>query len=133
MCLYGLGALRGLCGFCARVELGGLEACGVFVLVFFFFALLLCSLPGLLSLYPCVCLLLMLFAFACPLVLSLWLFVFVVVVSFSLSDYTDKKKGRKGFAPCVLLCPVVGCFIWLLLCTPRTRQVSDRLCRNKVL
>ena len=26
VCLYGFGALRGLCGFCARVELGGLEA-----------------------------------------------------------------------------------------------------------
>ena len=30
VCLYGFGVLRGLCGFCARVELGGLEACGVF-------------------------------------------------------------------------------------------------------
>ena len=43
-----------------------------------------------------------------------------------------KRKGAKG-CPCVLACLVVGCFIWLLLCIPRTRQVSARLCRNKVL
>ena len=42
-----LGALRGLCGFCARVELGGLEARGVFCLSFcpFAFLLLLLCLP----------------------------------------------------------------------------------------
>ena len=40
---------------------------------------------------------------------------------------------RKGAIPCVLSCPAVSCFIWLLLCIPRTRQVSARLCRNKVL
>ena len=43
-----------------------------------------------------------------------------------------KRKGAKG-CPCVLACLVVGCFIWLLLCIPRTRQVSARLYRNKVL
>ena len=32
---------------------------------------------------------------------SLWVFVWVIV-SFSLTDYETKKKGRKGFAPCVL-------------------------------
>ena len=37
-----LDALRGLCGFCARVELGGLKACGVFAFRLSFF-LLLCS------------------------------------------------------------------------------------------
>lgn len=30
VCLYGFGALLGLCGFCARVELGGYMTCGVF-------------------------------------------------------------------------------------------------------
>ena len=34
--LFGLGTLRGLCGFCARVELGGLKACGVFASIFAF-------------------------------------------------------------------------------------------------
>ena len=29
-----LGALRGLCGFCARVELGGYMTCGVFAFHF---------------------------------------------------------------------------------------------------
>lgn len=59
--LYGFGALRGLCGFCARVELGGLEACGVFAFLFillhlclpsFMFVVLLCS--GCLSLSSCI-------------------------------------------------------------------------------
>ena len=39
----GLCCLGGLCGFCARVELGGLEACGVFAFLLSFF-LLLCRL-----------------------------------------------------------------------------------------
>ena len=66
----------------------------------------------------------------CPLslpCLSLW-----VVVSFSLTDYTQKERAQR-FVPCVLSCPIVGCFIWLRLYTPRTRQVSARLYRNKVL
>ena len=46
---------------------------------------------------------------------------------------TRKKKGRKGFAPCVLSSCVVGCFILLPLCIPRIRLVSARLHRNKVL
>lgn len=58
--LFVLRALRGLWGFCARVELGGLEACGVFAFLFLllslcllsFYALcLLCS--GCLSLSSC--------------------------------------------------------------------------------
>ena len=120
VCLYRFVALRGLWGFCVREWLGGFGACCVFALVFPLFALIFHSFALLLS--SC-------FA-SCPFT---FFALVVFVVSFSLSDYTDKKKGRKGFAPCVLLCPVVGCFIWLLLCTPRTRQVSDRLCRNKVL
>ena len=38
-----LGALRGLCGFCARVELGGLKDCGVFASVFLLLSLCLLS------------------------------------------------------------------------------------------
>ena len=47
--VYGFGvglcclrALRGLCGFCARVELGGLKACGVFASIYPFICLPLC-------------------------------------------------------------------------------------------
>ena len=91
--LLGLGALRGLCGFCTREWLGGLKACCVFCLSFS-------------SLVPAF----MLFAF--PL---LWLsFVVllhclcgslgVVVVSFSLSDYTQKERAlRVGASSLVLL------------------------------
>ena len=66
---------------------------------------------------------------SCPLLvlsLSLW-----VVVSFSPSDYAQKRKDAPCW--CVLARPVVCCFIWLLLYIPRTRQVSARLYRNKVL
>ena len=41
VCLYRFGVLRGLCGFCARVELGGLEACGVFASILSSFVLFL--------------------------------------------------------------------------------------------
>ena len=41
------------------------------------------------------------------------------------------KKGAPCW--CVLSSCVVGCFIWLRLYIPRTRQVSARLYRNKVL
>lgn len=138
VCLCGFGVFRGLCGFCARVELGGYMACGVFASILPSFALfcpLLSSfLSSILSLCSCVCLSFYLFApafFVCPLVLCLSsLSLWVVVVSFSLTDVCAKREGA---IPCVLSCPVVGCFIWLLLYIPRTRQVSTRLYRNKVL
>ena len=41
VCLYGFGVFRGLCGFCARVELGGLKACGVFASILSSFVLFL--------------------------------------------------------------------------------------------
>ena len=71
MGLCGLRALRGLRGFCTRVELGGLEAYGVFASLFVLLPSFFCS---------CVCLLLCslaffaLVVFLCPLALSLWLF-----------------------------------------------------------
>ena len=46
MGLLGLGALRGLCGFCVRVELGGFGACGVFASVFLLLLLLLFFCPA---------------------------------------------------------------------------------------
>ena len=97
-----LGALRGLCGFCTRVELGGFGACCVFASVFLFCHLLcLCSFS---------------FRFVCPSLLWLSFFVLlhclcgslgVVVVSFSLTDYTQKERAQ---VLCVLSCPVVGLY-----------------------
>ena len=106
-----LGALRGLWGFCVRERLGGFMSCGVFAPVFILLSsafLLLClcfsSLPifwgfafvvlGLSSFLPFL---------SCLLLCPLWLLLFL----FPLRMYTDKKKGRKGFAPCVLSCPVM--------------------------
>ena len=96
-----LRALRGLCGFCARVELGGLKACGVFP-----------------SIYPFICLSFYLFTCFLSFALSalLWLSFFVllhclcgslgvVVVSFSLSDYTQKERAQR-FCP---LRPLLSC------------------------
>ncbi len=100
--LLGLGALRGLCGFCTRVELGGLETCGVFALVFPLFALLLFFCPAFVACFlgwlPA--LLALLLSWLCGLVFGVgW-----VVVSFSLSDgFRHKKKGRKVFASSLVL------------------------------
>ena len=83
MGLCGLRALRGLCGFCTRVELGGFRACCVFApifivlhLFFFFFA----CFPALLVLLPCLVCFCVFVAF---------------VVSFSLSDGTQKERARR--------------------------------------
>ena len=48
----------------------------------------------------------------------------VVGVSFSLRMIATKRKGEP--LGLVLSSWVVGCFIWLLLCTPRARQYSGR-------
>ena len=94
--LYCSGALRGLCGFCVRERLGGFRACGVFASVFRFFSvfvLLLSFCPSLVWL-PFVVLFLALFV-----LVSLGVFVSccgcVVGFAFSLSDYTQKRKGAK--------------------------------------
>ena len=145
VCLYGFGFLRGLWGFCARVELGGLKACGVFAsilssfvlyLVLYFVLLLLC-LPFFLS---SLLLLLSLFLLssACPLgcLASDLGLVFslcgLLLFLFPLRMYAQKERAQ-SVVLCVLSCPVVCCFIWLLLYIPRTRLVSARLYRNKVL
>ena len=91
-----LGGLRGLCGFCTRVELGGLKACGVFAPCFI---LLLCLLSFRFSLFLCVCpafvlVSLCLLSFACSLVLS-FLSCFVFVFSFSLSVYAQKERAQR--------------------------------------
>ena len=99
MGLFVLGVLRGLCGFCARVELGGFGACGVFASRFISLLLLLSRF--LLSL-------LVLLSSACP--LSLWLvlgFLLGLLFPFPLRTICERKGTR--FCPCVLSCPVVGC------------------------
>ena len=114
--LLGFGGLRGLCGFCARVELGGLKAHGVFASIYSFiclrfssfilvFALLLCSLHifwgfvfvvlGLSSCLPC------LFLCGCG-----FLWVCCCFLFFPFGLYA-KKKGRKVFASSLALLWVV--------------------------
>ena len=87
-----LGALRGLCGFCVRVELGGFMACGVFAFLFL-------SLPLFLFLLPCLLFFFALVVFACPFALSLcFLFPF---------RYMRKKKGRNSLRPLLFCCELV--------------------------
>ena len=68
----------------------------MFALVFFFFALIFHSFALLLSscFASCPFTFFALVVFACPLVLS-FLSCFVFVFSFSLADYTQKRKGAK--------------------------------------
>ena len=110
--LYRFGVLRGLCGFCARVELGGYMTCGVF-------ASILSLLPMFYLLRPCFIsfasvflllrlsfvLFLVLFApafFACPLVLSLCRLLFL----FPLRMYAQKERAQS-----VVLCVLSQCFV----------------------
>ena len=103
--LYCFGALRGLCGFCARVELGGFRACCVFASIFhllapIFHLLAFVFISLLLSFSLC------LSSEALPLLLSACPLCILVGFSFSLSDYEPKERARR-VAPCVLSCPVV--------------------------
>ena len=82
-----LRALRGLCGFCARVELGGFMTCCVFASVFRFFSVFVL----LLSFCPCVCFPWLILLPALFVLVSLGVFVF----SFSLSDYTQKERAQR--------------------------------------
>ena len=119
VCLYGFGVLRGLCGFCARVELGGYMTCGVFAsllssfvlflvlyFVLYLVLLLLCSpffLPSLLLLLS-----LFLLSSACPLgclasALGLVLSLCGLLFLFPLR-YVRKKKGRNSLRPLLSCC-----------------------------
>lgn len=94
--LYGLRSLRGLWGFCARVELGGLKDCGVFAFHFVFlssaFHLLRLS-SGALSLLSS----------SCPLVLSC---LFLCPCGFCFFfPFGQNEKGRICFA--LFLCLVL--------------------------
>ena len=99
--LYGFGALRGLCGFCTRVELGGLKAYGVFVSIFSYLLLLLSLF--LLSL-------LVLLSSACPFSLcGLLLGFFCLGLLFLFPLRTIRKKERaQRFCP---LCPLFVCCV----------------------
>ena len=102
------GTLRGLCGFCVREWLGGLKACGVFAPIFIFFAYVFAlRFISLLLLYV----LLSFFALvvfwlsSCIVFVALWVWL---LFPFPLRTIR-KKKGRKGFALCVLSsCGVSG-------------------------
>ena len=127
---YGFGVLRGLCGFCARVELGGYMTCGVFASILSSFVLFCPLLSSFLSFCSCVCLSFYLFApafFVCPLVLCLSSLSLWVVVSFSLSDYAQKRKGAPCW--CVLSCPVVGCGFVMQNMASRSRKIRNRWSR----
>ena len=67
--------------------------------------------------------------FSCIVFVALWVWL---LFPFPFRT-TRKKKGRKGLSLASSLVLLCACFIWLLLCIPRTRQVSARLYRNKVL
>ena len=114
--LCGFGALRGLCGFCARVELGGLKACSVFAsilssfvlfLVLYFvlyLVLLLLCLPFFLPLCSCfLCLSscpLLVLSLCLPSLCGLLLFLFPL-------RYIRKKKGRNSLRPLLSCCGLV--------------------------
>ena len=120
LCACGVRRFRGLWRVCLYFVLSCLFLVLYFVL---YLVLLLLCLPFFLPLCSCfLCL------SSCPLlVLSL----FVGCCFFFPYGICAKRKGAKCF--CVLSCPAVCCFIWLLLYIPRTLQVSARLYRNKVL
>ena len=101
------GALRGLWGFCTRVELGGLKACGVFASVFL---VLSSSLPMFILFSFCVSFF-ALVVFLCPLALSLWLFGCGCCFLFPYGLYAK----RKGAISCVLSCSVVSVQILVTL------------------
>ena len=111
MCLYGFGVLRGLWGFCARVELGGLKACGVFASILSSFVLFL-------VLYFVLFLVLLLLCLHPFISLSFFVLLHcfcdslgVGVVSFSLSVYTQKERAQFLASSLVLLW-VVG-LLWV--------------------
>ena len=101
--LCGSGNLRGLCGFCVREWLGGLKACGVFAFLLSVFHLL-CSCFSLLSFCPALLVLFASLVYLCYLCGSLG-----ALLGFLFPLRTiRKKKGRKGFALCVLSSCVVS-------------------------
>ena len=105
VCLYRLKALRGLWGFCARVQLGGFGACSVFASILssfvLFLVLLLLCLPFFLPLcssFLCLS--------SCPLlVLSLFVGCCCFFFPYGIQVYTQKERALRVW--CVLACPVV--------------------------
>ena len=121
MCLCCLRALRGLWGFCTRVELGGFRACCVFALVFILLPFVFVSLLCFLSLCLCVCspLLVLLPCLVCPC-------GFCRCFLFPCGIYA-KKKGRKGLclaSSLVLLWVALSCCCFVFLELGRTQAVN---------
>ena len=101
-----LGALRGLCGFCARVELGGLKACGVFASAFYLLYLYFIRFSSSLSLSCPFTPVFASFYARCPFLLWLSLFVLLrcLCCFFFPFGCTDKKKGRNSLRPLFVGC-----------------------------
>ena len=132
-----LGALRGLCGFCARVELGGLKACGVFASVFLLlssaflvFALFLCSSPifrGFVFVVLCLS--------SCIVFVGLWV---CCCSLFPFGLYAQKERAQSvslASSLHVLCVPAMCCMYYLFRCPPFTPfpfQVSASTPDHKV-
>ena len=103
-----LGALRGLCGFCARVELGGFGACCVFASIFPLLCFRFC---------PFVLVSLCLLSFACPLsclssfVCSCVLCGFCCCFFFPHGLHAKKERAQILASSLVLLC------VFIFLCS----------------
>ena len=122
-----------LCAACVALYACGVRRFYVLLRVCLHFTRFSSSLPTLFAFSLCltffVCSLVVLLCSGC---FSLLSFLGCVCVFFFPFGLYAKRKGARVL-PCVLACLVVGCFIWLLLCIPCTRQVSAHLYRNKVL
>lgn len=104
--------------------------CGVFASVFVF--LLLC-LPFSFSICPCFYLVSSFLCLSsCPLFVISLCGLFLGLLFLFPFRTIRKKKGRSVLVRPLLSCCCVA-VIWLRLCIPRTRPVSARLYRNKVL
>ena len=118
-----LGALRGLWGFCTRVELGGLKACGVFAPVFHLLPISFC-----LSFYlfaPAFCPVFLLFVLLCSGCFSLFsLLICVCCFLFPFGLYA-KREG----APC--WCVLSSCVVSIqILVTLSKNSVAVALARS---
>ena len=122
--LLGLGALRGLWGFCVREWLGGYMTCGDFLqnlsfcpFVFFFSPLVLLSPALLLGFLPC----LLSSSLSCFLGFVAWLLVLVGLLFLFPFRTIRKKKGRNSLRPLF-----VGCWLVMQNKVFRPRKIHNR-------
>ena len=121
-----LRALRGLWGFCTRVELGGYMACGVFASVF----PLLCPAFILVVLLFVLLSSLLVLSFACPLALALWLFGCGCCFLFPFGICAKRKGAR--CCPCVLS-SIVILIVTFYISFIRLCQSLSRLQKNNIV